>query len=133
MSKVIKVKIISGWVLLEETLGEYRRIGFVFDPDWDGTVREDYSLKVIAGQSPLNLPIEALRLSTRPEKCLKRVGICKIRQLVKKTELDIKSIRNLGSASLSEIKKRLAKWGLHFQTLEARTKLLKDYGLADNH
>lgn len=62
----------------------------------------------------LSQPIDILELSNRPKNCLKEAGIETIGMLVKKTEDEIRTLRNLGEKSLEEIKEKLK---LHNLTL----------------
>ncbi len=55
----------------------------------------------------LSQPIEILELSTRAYNCLKEAEVNTIKELVSKTEEQLKSIRNLGEKSLEEIKEKL--------------------------
>ncbi len=69
------------------------------------------------GQEPgvnplLNMPIDELDFSVRSNNCLRRAGINLVGDLTKKTEGDLKKVRNLGSKSLDEVKKKLSEMGL---------------------
>ena len=46
-------------------------------------------------------------LSVRSNNCLRRAGINTVGDLVNKSEDDLKKVRNLGTKSLDEIKKKL--------------------------
>ena len=56
---------------------------------------------------PLQRPIEELRLSIRAYNALKRVGINRIAELSEKTPSDLRTIKNLGSKTLTEIEVKL--------------------------
>jgi DNA-directed RNA polymerase subunit alpha len=60
----------------------------------------------------LEMTVEELDLSVRSFNCLKRANIHKVADLVDKTEEDMMKVRNLGSKSLEEVKKKLADMGL---------------------
>ena len=61
----------------------------------------------------LSTPVEELELSVRSANCLHKENIRTIGELTKKTEDDIAKTRNFGKKSLTEIKEKLAEWGLH--------------------
>ena len=63
----------------------------------------------------LEMSIDELELSVRSYNCLKRAGINTVEELIQKTEADMIKVRNLGSKSLEEIKKKLEDMGLHFR------------------
>ena len=65
------------------------------------------------GQNTMS--IDDLDLSVRSNNCLRRAGINTVEELIQKTEADIIKVRNLGSKSLEEIKKKLEDMGLHFR------------------
>jgi DNA-directed RNA polymerase alpha subunit len=53
-----------------------------------------------------------LGLSERPRNCLARAQIRTIRDLIDKTDADLRSITNFGDSALTEVKERLAQRGL---------------------
>ena len=60
-------------------------------------------------QNPvLAMTIEDLDFSVRSNNCLRRAGINTVGDLVHKSEDDLKKVRNLGTKSLDEVKKKLA-------------------------
>ena len=60
----------------------------------------------------LNRSIEDLELSVRSLNCLRSANILRIGDLVKKTEEELLTIRNLGKKSIKEITEKLASKGL---------------------
>ncbi|MDO5494624.1 MAG: DNA-directed RNA polymerase subunit alpha [bacterium] len=60
----------------------------------------------------LALPIEDLGLLSRSYNCLKREGIHTVGELVARSEADLLDIRNFGAKSITEIKEKLAGFGL---------------------
>jgi DNA-directed RNA polymerase subunit alpha len=60
----------------------------------------------------LDLPIEDLDLSERPNNCLKRAQVNTIGELLTKTEDDLLNITNFGQKSLDEVKAKLDERGL---------------------
>ncbi len=63
----------------------------------------------------LDINIDELALSVRSYNCLKRAGINVLGDLIKMTESEMKSIRNLGQKSADEIKEKLSEHGLSFK------------------
>ena len=55
----------------------------------------------------LNQHIDTLNLSVRSRKCMERLGIDAIGQLISRTEAELLSAKNFGQTSLNEIKVRL--------------------------
>lgn len=68
--------------------------------------------RVEVSEEILNAHIDQLDLSVRSRKCMERLGITSIGQLVQKTEAELLSAKNFGQTSLSEIKMRLEERGL---------------------
>ncbi len=60
------------------------------------------------------MSIDDLDLSVRSNNCLRRAGINTVEELIQKTEADMIKVRNLGSKSLEEIKKKLRIWACIF-------------------
>ena len=84
----------------------------------NGDEAED-DAEVMAGKSDvLERPIEDLELNVRPANCMKRAGIVTIGDLIKKTDEEVKNLRNLGSKSFDEIVDKLAERGLSLRTAE---------------
>jgi len=66
----------------------------------------------------LDLPIEELDLSERPQNCLRRAQIDTIGQLVEQTEDDLLTITNFGQKSLDEVIQKLDERGLTLRMKE---------------
>jgi DNA-directed RNA polymerase subunit alpha len=60
----------------------------------------------------LNRPVAELELSVRSRKCLQRLGVTAIGELIQRTESELMTIKNFGQTSLNEIKTQLAQIGL---------------------
>ncbi|MCA9251815.1 MAG: tetratricopeptide repeat protein [Phycisphaerae bacterium] len=60
----------------------------------------------------LNRNVAELELSVRSRKCLQRLGVLTLTDLIQHSEPELLSIKNFGQTSLDEIKKRLAELGL---------------------
>ena len=63
----------------------------------------------------LDLPIEHLDLSERPNNCLKRAQVNTVGELLTKTEDDLLNITNFGQKSLDEVKAKLDERGLQLR------------------
>ncbi|ADC89375.1 DNA-directed RNA polymerase, alpha subunit [Thermocrinis albus DSM 14484] len=61
----------------------------------------------------LSLPIEELDISQRSLNSLKRIGINTLGELVRLTEEDLKSTKNVGRKAINEIKEALKQMGLY--------------------
>jgi DNA-directed RNA polymerase subunit alpha len=60
----------------------------------------------------LNKPVSEMELSVRARRCLQRLNIDRLGNLIQRTESELLSTRNFGVTSLNEIKARLAEYGL---------------------
>jgi DNA-directed RNA polymerase subunit alpha len=60
----------------------------------------------------LTRPVMAMELSVRSRKCLQRLGINTIGELLERSEQELLESRNFGQTSLKEVKGRLAEMGL---------------------
>ena len=63
-------------------------------------------------QAMMNKPVAELNVSVRARKCMVRLGIATIGQLVNRTGDELLSSRNFGVTSLNEIRQRLSEVGL---------------------
>ncbi len=66
-------------------------------------------------QAALNVPIGDLNLSMRSRKCMERLGIATVGQLVERTAEELMATRNFGRTSLNEVTEKLARYGLHLK------------------
>jgi len=66
----------------------------------------------------LTKPVSEMELSVRARRCLQRLNIDRLGDLIQRTEAELLATRNFGSTSLSEIKARLSEYGL---SLAAKT------------
>jgi len=60
----------------------------------------------------LDQPVDTIELSSRAANCLKAAKISTIRELVLKTDEELRAIKNFGAKSLDEIKEKLTEMGL---------------------
>ncbi len=58
-------------------------------------------------------PVDLIELSSRSLNCLKSEDIKTVRDLVAKTEGQLKMVKNFGARSLDEVKAKLADMNLH--------------------
>jgi DNA-directed RNA polymerase subunit alpha len=65
-----------------------------------------------ANQEILTKPVAELELSIRARKCLQRLDIATIGDLISRSEPELMSVKNFGATSLTEIKQRLQPFGL---------------------
>jgi len=63
-------------------------------------------------QEKLSMPVELLGLSTRSRKCMDRLKIITVDELVRHTEQDLLAVPNFGRTSVAEIKSKLEAHGL---------------------
>ncbi|MCX5784049.1 MAG: DNA-directed RNA polymerase subunit alpha, partial [Elusimicrobia bacterium] len=71
------------------------------------TQRQDSKREDILSQS-----VDLIELSSRASNCLRAAKIHTVRDLVKKTDVELKNIKNMGAKSLEEIKNKLMDMGL---------------------
>jgi DNA-directed RNA polymerase subunit alpha len=57
-------------------------------------------------------PVSEMELSVRARRCLQRLNIERLGELIQRTEAELLATRNFGVTSLNEIKARLAEYGL---------------------
>lgn len=67
----------------------------------------------------LSKPVSELEFSVRARKCLQRLGIITLGDMVTRTEVELLSSKNFGETSLQEVRQRLAEQGLALRTLTA--------------
>jgi DNA-directed RNA polymerase subunit alpha len=63
-------------------------------------------------QALLERPISELNLSVRARKCMVRLGLSTIGQLIRKTGDDLLECKNFGVTSLNEVREKLTQYGL---------------------
>ncbi|MBI4583122.1 MAG: tetratricopeptide repeat protein [Planctomycetes bacterium] len=72
-------------------------------------------LEATADPELLNRSIETLNLSVRSRRCMERLGVKTLRDLINKTEVQLMAAKNFGMTSLNEIKKKMAELGLRLR------------------
>jgi DNA-directed RNA polymerase subunit alpha len=66
----------------------------------------------------LGKSVEDLQLSVRARKCLQKLNIRTIGELIRRTEAELLGVKNFGVTSLNEIKKAIGNLGLSLRTLD---------------
>lgn len=66
----------------------------------------------------LSKSVDDLQLSVRSRKCLQRLNIRNLGEIISKTDAEMLACKNFGVTSLNEIKKELGKYGLLLRKLE---------------
>jgi DNA-directed RNA polymerase subunit alpha len=69
-------------------------------------------LEATASPEVLQKSIDELDLSVRSRRCMERLEVRTIRDLINKTEVELMSAKNFGMTSLNEIKRKLGELGL---------------------
>ena len=90
---------------------EEKRTASTEIPDFNNNVVDDDS-------ELLNKPVDDLILSVRARRCMEKLNVATLAELVYKTEAELLGIKNFGVTSLNEIKKALAKFGLSLRNLD---------------
>ncbi len=73
-------------------------------------------LEATVSPDVLGQPIETLNLSIRSRRCMERLEVKTIRDLINKTEVELMSAKNFGMTSLNEIKRKLSELGLSLRS-----------------
>ena len=63
-------------------------------------------------QAVLSKPVSDLNLSVRARKCMNRLGINSLGELVQRTADELLESKNFGMTSLNEVREKLAQYGL---------------------
>ena len=71
-----------------------------------------------ADKAILNKTVDDLQLSVRSRKCLQRLNIGTLGELIRRTDAELLGCKNFGVTSLNEIKKAITNYGLSLRTLE---------------
>ena len=66
----------------------------------------------------LNKPVDDLQLSVRARRCLQKLNIHTVGELVHRTEAELLGVKNFGVTSLNEIKKAIGNIGLSLRSLD---------------
>ena len=63
-------------------------------------------------QAVLNKPVSDLNLSVRARKCMNRLGINSLGDLIQRSADELLESKNFGMTSLNEVREKLAQYGL---------------------
>jgi len=76
-----------------------------------------FTRAAVTSDAPLHSrrPVAELELSVRSRKCLQRLGIATVGELMQRSEAELLAIKNFGQTSLTEIKRQLANFGLNLR------------------
>jgi DNA-directed RNA polymerase subunit alpha len=66
----------------------------------------------------LSMPVDLLGLSTRCRKCMERLNITRVGELIQRSEEELLDVRSFGRTSVMEIKSKLAELGLSLKKTE---------------
>lgn len=70
-----------------------------------------------ADPAVLSQPVGSLELSVRARRCLQRLGVSTLAELIQRSEAELLSIKNFGQTSLDEIRRELGARGLNLRGL----------------
>lgn len=102
---------------IKEMLGQKGlRLGQGLDSKTGDTPSGRNPLEATASPEVLSKPIEELDLSVRSRRCMERLDVRTVRDLINKTEVELMSAKNFGMTSLNEIKRKLADLGLSLRS-----------------
>ena len=73
---------------------------------------------VAAGEGVLATPVAEIEFSVRSKKCLQRLGVQSLGDLITRTEAELLAVKNFGQTSLQEIKNKLAEYNLGLRQVE---------------
>ncbi|MBE7492857.1 MAG: tetratricopeptide repeat protein [Planctomycetes bacterium] len=90
-------------------LGMRQEEALAYAPPEDATAA---AAAVAAGDDKLARGIETLELSVRSRRCMERLGIKTVGELVEQTEAELLAAPNFGQTSLNEVRQKLAELGL---------------------
>jgi DNA-directed RNA polymerase subunit alpha len=79
---------------------------------------EEDTESVAQDEAILSKPVDDLQLSVRARKCLQKLNIHTIAELIHKTDAELLGCKNFGVTSLNEIKKAISSFGLSLRNLD---------------
>jgi len=91
------------------------KLGQVLQPPIEQpVVAPTFTRPAVTSEAPIHSrrPVAELELSVRSRKCLQRLGIATLGELMQRSEPELLAIKNFGQTSLTEIKRQLALFGL---------------------
>ena len=78
----------------------------------------DYQIVEDEDEQLLNKTVDELQLTVRARKCLQKLNIHTVSDLIRKTDAELLGVKNFGVTSLNEIKKAIGKIGLSLRSLD---------------
>ncbi|HUW18517.1 MAG TPA: DNA-directed RNA polymerase subunit alpha C-terminal domain-containing protein [Sedimentisphaerales bacterium] len=95
------------------------RLGMALEEKQEAAAEdEEVSIREEEERGLLNRPVDDLALSVRSRKCLQKLEIRTLGDLIQKTDAELLGCKNFGVTSLNEIKKALTNYGLSLRTLD---------------
>ena len=92
------------------------RLGQGLDDGGRELTRGRNPLEATTDPTVLDGSIDEIELSVRSRRCMERLGIHSIRDLINKTEVELMSAKNFGMTSLNEIKRKLVEINLDLRS-----------------
>jgi DNA-directed RNA polymerase subunit alpha len=93
-------------------LGQAMEEGARYDPRFRHLYQQQAAPLSEQEQAVLNKPVSELNLSVRARKCMNRLGISSIGDLLQRTPDELLEVKNFGQTSLTEVRERLDQMGL---------------------
>ena len=93
-------------------LGQAMEEGARYDPRFRHLYQQQSAPLSEQEQATLNKPVSELNLSVRARKCMNRLGIATIGDLLQRTPDELLEVKNFGQTSLTEVRERLDTMGL---------------------
>src|SRR5262249_34041153 len=93
-------------------LGQALEEGARYDPRFRHLYQQQQQPLSEQEQATLNKPVSELNLSVRARKCMNRLGITSIGDLLQRTPDELLEVKNFGQTSLTEVRERLDQFGL---------------------
>jgi len=78
----------------------------------------DHDAVEVEDEGLLNKSVDDLQLSVRARKCLQKLNIRTLSELICRTDAELLGVKNFGVTSLNEIKKAIGNIGLSLRSLE---------------
>lgn len=122
LTRVSEQELLAGKNFGETSLQEVRELmkqhGLTIGQNLHDKAREPvFSFKDLSPQEQalMSMPVADLNLSVRSRKCMTRLGITTIGELVQRTPDELLAAKNFGVTSLNEIRSKLAEHGLRLR------------------
>lgn len=119
LTKVTRDQLLNEKNFGDTSLGEIEGLLSRYDLELGEDVPEGQDIFQTVAEPPeekLETPVEELELSTRGRRCMERLGIKTVGQLVQMTDKQLLECPNFGATSLNEVKSKLAELGLSLKS-----------------